>query len=343
MIFCGDKMMPRIVLQGAIATLTDLFSSGTVPAAFDSLIDVTSDVVSTLKDTWVTKPPQIKPVPPDSDPDINAAVNSGGGVNAPPAACFGPGSSDRLAYWNRYSTGDITDAGSAAYFALTLSEDGPVHLGVAITKIDASAMTWRWQFVTYIRLYRKDPVGLKVTVAILAHMTCAKSVQALCVSHLAGRWDSYICIQQLLWFRLVVHHGDFERSMQVRYTNFWTWSAGIAGATITFYVQNYFCWRLFKIFKQWYPAFPVELLLFGAWAINVVSTYFVAKGPTHSRDVVKYFDIYLPCVVTGDILLTTMTALFLMNTKQHVPESAEVLKCQPQTPFDSVQTSSREI
>ncbi|KAJ6523508.1 hypothetical protein DFH09DRAFT_1420602 [Mycena vulgaris] len=128
-------------VQSAISTLTDIFGAGTIPAAIASIISqasiAASDASSVLTDTWNTKPPQSDPVPPDSDPVHSPTTNSGGGASVPAAACFGPGSSGKVTINGPYiwlSTGTategstITDAGSPAYFGMTMANDGPYVL-----------------------------------------------------------------------------------------------------------------------------------------------------------------------------------------------------------------------
>lgn len=138
----ASSVAAQTVLQSSIATVTDIFGTGTIPAAIASIISqasiVATDSSSVLTDTWNTKPPQSDPVPPDSDPAKSPTVNSNGGANVPAAKCFGAGSSGKITISGPFifhSTGTntegakITDAGSAAYFGLTLANDGPYILG----------------------------------------------------------------------------------------------------------------------------------------------------------------------------------------------------------------------
>ncbi|KAJ6625173.1 hypothetical protein B0H10DRAFT_2316888 [Mycena sp. CBHHK59/15] len=121
------------IIQSSIATLTDIFGIGTIPASIASIISAASiaasDAASVINDAWQTKPPQSNPVPPDADPARNPNINSGGGANTPAAGCFRAGSSGQITIlggliWLATGTtkepATITDAGSNAYFALQL-------------------------------------------------------------------------------------------------------------------------------------------------------------------------------------------------------------------------------
>ncbi|KAF7292048.1 putative chitin synthase [Mycena indigotica] len=137
----GATIIAQNVLQSTIASLTDIFGTGTIPASVASIISsvstVASDASSILTDTWNQKPAQSNPVPPDGDPSKSPTTNSAGGSNVAPAACFGPGSSGSLTINGNFffhSTGtatekaSIADAGNKAYFGLNLANDGQYHL-----------------------------------------------------------------------------------------------------------------------------------------------------------------------------------------------------------------------
>ncbi|KAJ7053166.1 hypothetical protein C8F01DRAFT_1235910 [Mycena amicta] len=137
----GSTAVAQDTLQSTISSLTDIFGLGTIPDSIASIMSsvtiAASSVSSVLDDVWNIKPPGSNPVPPDSDPTKNPSINSAGGSNVTPAACFSAGSTGKLTVNGGFtwlSTGTstqsatITDAGNAAYFGLTLANDGAYGL-----------------------------------------------------------------------------------------------------------------------------------------------------------------------------------------------------------------------
>ncbi|KAJ7182398.1 hypothetical protein C8R43DRAFT_1144349 [Mycena crocata] len=156
------------------------------------------------------------------------------------------------------------------------------------------------QFVNYFTWYRDDKAGLRTVVAILVVITLLKSAQAFAI----------------LWIQSIAFFGDLDGAILLNYTTWWQSGNPLIVAIIGFYVQCYFCFRLWVISKKWFIVLPVAtLFLFGFLSI-VVGTYFISteNGPQISR----WFAAHLSSVFAGDIILSFTTAYFLLSTKKNV-------------------------
>ncbi|KAJ7458185.1 hypothetical protein FB451DRAFT_1564034 [Mycena latifolia] len=156
------------------------------------------------------------------------------------------------------------------------------------------------QFVNYFTYYRDDKTSLRIVVVVLVLLSVLKSVHAFAV----------------IWIQFIVYFGDLQGAILLNYTTWWQSGTPLMDAVIAFYVQCYFCFRLWVISKKLYVVAPVAILfLFGFLAI-VVGTYFisVADGPK----IGQWFAAHLSAVFAGDVIMSCTTAYFLLKSKKNV-------------------------
>ncbi|KAJ7666371.1 hypothetical protein B0H17DRAFT_1210691 [Mycena rosella] len=172
------------------------------------------------------------------------------------------------------------------------------------------------QFVNYFTHYRDDKRTLQIVVAILFMATFLKSVQAFAI----------------VWIQSIVFFGDLNGAILLNYTTWWQSGNPLMVALMGFYVQSYFCFRLWVISKKWYVVAPVATIFLFAFLSMVVATYFIttADGPKisawckHLRTLARLATNSAPScrtlssVFAGDITLSFLTAFFLLKSKKNV-------------------------
>ncbi|KAJ6587454.1 hypothetical protein DFH09DRAFT_1307683 [Mycena vulgaris] len=156
------------------------------------------------------------------------------------------------------------------------------------------------QFVNYFTYYSDDKPSLRITVAVLALLTLLKSMQSFAI----------------IWIQSIVFFGDLQGAILLNYTTWWQSGNPLMVALIGLYVQCYFCFRLWVISKKWYVVAPVGVLFLFAFLSIVVGTYFITTAD--EPQIRKWFAAHLSSVFTGDIILSMMTAYFLLKSKKNV-------------------------
>ncbi|KAJ7763097.1 hypothetical protein B0H14DRAFT_3594377 [Mycena olivaceomarginata] len=112
------------------------------------------------------------------------------------------------------------------------------------------------QFAHYASLNQRDSVWMKLFVAGLALLTTLKSLQSLAI----------------MWIQNVTMFGDREAGSNIWPTN-WVWGAtGILEAPTAFYVQMFFCRRLWAISRNAYLVIICITLFLFALVSGLVST-----------------------------------------------------------------------
>ncbi|KAJ7668027.1 hypothetical protein B0H17DRAFT_1210180 [Mycena rosella] len=156
------------------------------------------------------------------------------------------------------------------------------------------------QFVNYFTWYSDDSLGLRLVVVFLVLMTVLKSAQAFAI----------------IWIQSIVFFGDLPGAINLNYTTWWQSGNPLIVALIGFYVQCYFCYRLWVISNKWYVVAPIATLFLFAFLSIVVATYYIttANGP----QIQHWFASHLSSVFAGDITLCMATAYFLFRSKQNV-------------------------
>ncbi|KAJ6568843.1 hypothetical protein B0H19DRAFT_1134037 [Mycena capillaripes] len=160
------------------------------------------------------------------------------------------------------------------------------------------------QIAHYTALYDKDALALRAFVAVLLIITTLKSAQGMVI----------------LWNQNVQHFMDIQAALGMFKTS-WINRVDLAlvGA-IAFYVQGFFCIRLWRISRNLYIVGSiVTLFVFALIAVFIFT--FAGKSKN-----VTWFTIHLGTVFAGDVLLCGSTLYFLLyHSKSVSPQSAGML------------------
>ncbi|KAF7342972.1 hypothetical protein MVEN_01727300 [Mycena venus] len=164
------------------------------------------------------------------------------------------------------------------------------------------------QFAHFASLYHRDIASIRTFVWLLFAMTTLKTVQCLVI----------------LWIQNVKHFGDILSAGNMFNTE-WTeqFNVGLS-AIIAFYVQLFFCQRLWALSRNKY----IIAVILGIFVFALIAG-FVAGAFTLVLDTRRsqWTSIHLGVTVTGDILLTGSTAFFLLrHSKEVLPETAGMLR-----------------
>ncbi|KAJ6566543.1 hypothetical protein B0H19DRAFT_1138131, partial [Mycena capillaripes] len=87
-------------------------------------------------------------------------------------------------------------------------------------------------------------------------------------------------------------------------------------AILDFYVQCYFCTRLWAVSKRWWVVMPIFILFVFALLSMVIGTYYIAT--LQEQQVTDWFAAHLSSVFAGDVVLSATTAYFLIKSKKSV-------------------------
>ncbi|KAJ6495030.1 hypothetical protein C8R45DRAFT_1094706 [Mycena sanguinolenta] len=183
------------------------------------------------------------------------------------------------------------------------------------------------QFVNYYNWYPEDGRGLRLAVAILCILNLLKSGE---------------CFASL-WIFLIDHFGDIQYDLGLSTTGWWDTANPLMVAILDFYVQCYFCTRLWAVSRKWWVVAPIFVLFVFALVSMVIGTYYIETAQEKQvTDWCKTFtgscvdeslnDVevaaHLGSVFAGDVILSTTTAFFLIKTKKTVLslQTAELLR-----------------
>ncbi|KAF7340351.1 hypothetical protein MVEN_01954300 [Mycena venus] len=172
------------------------------------------------------------------------------------------------------------------------------------------------QFRNYFTWYHDDKMSLRVIVAILLVGHILKTVHAFAI----------------IWIQNIAYFGDLQGAILLNYTTWWQsgtpliarplhmYSAMTDLATqdgiFGFYVQIYFCYRLWMISKKLFVVVPVAIIFLFAFFSVIVATYFIAT--TNLPQISHWFAAHLGSVFAGDVCMTFLTAYFLIKSKADV-------------------------
>ncbi|KAF7367111.1 hypothetical protein MSAN_00970700 [Mycena sanguinolenta] len=153
-----------------------------------------------------------------------------------------------------------------------------------------------FQFFNYYN-WSNDGRGLRIAVAVLCLLNVLKSIE---------------CFASL-WIFLINHFGDIEYDLGLSATGWWDTANPLMVAILDFYVQCYFCTRLWAVSRRRWVVAPIFTLFVFALLSMVVGTYFIQKEK--EQQVADSFAIHLSSVFAGDVILSMTTAYFLLRTK----------------------------
>ncbi|KAJ6481362.1 hypothetical protein DFH09DRAFT_1341262 [Mycena vulgaris] len=162
------------------------------------------------------------------------------------------------------------------------------------------------QVAHYTTLCEKD-VLLRAFVAVLLIITTLKSAQGLVI----------------LWIQNVEYFMNLNAALGMS-TNSWTTELNLTlVALIAFYVQLFFCKRLWAISGNIYIVALVVALFVFALVAAIVSSVFTFAGQLKN---VTWIEIHLATVFAGDVLLCGSTIYFLLYHSSYVsPKTAGLL------------------
>ncbi|KAJ7637805.1 hypothetical protein B0H17DRAFT_1216962 [Mycena rosella] len=174
------------------------------------------------------------------------------------------------------------------------------------------------QFTHYITLYKKDILLLRAFVGGLLVLTTLKTVQCLA----------------MLWAQNVVYFVDVFGALNMFYA-FWPTEINVMFvAFIAFYVQLFFCQRLWAISKNIYIVGLIVALFVFALVAAFVATAFIFAD--NSLKVRPWLAINLSTVFAGDVILCASTIYFLLNRSNGaMPQTAGMLKSIMKLTFQS--------
>ncbi|KAJ7060974.1 hypothetical protein C8F01DRAFT_178234 [Mycena amicta] len=156
------------------------------------------------------------------------------------------------------------------------------------------------QFVNYFGWYGDDMPTLRIVVGGLVLLTVLKSIQSFA----------------LIWIQLITYFGDLNGAIFLNYSTWWQSGNPLMVAVIGFYVQCYFCYRLYVISRKWFVVVPIAILFLFAFLSICVGTYFIAT--VQVEHIGMWFAAHLGSVFAGDIILSCTTAYFLLKSKKDV-------------------------
>ncbi|KAJ7127650.1 hypothetical protein C8R44DRAFT_873471 [Mycena epipterygia] len=175
------------------------------------------------------------------------------------------------------------------------------------------------QIAHYVALYSEDLLALRAFVAILLILTTLKSVQGIV----------------MLWLQNVTHFTDIGAAVGL-FATAWPTKANISFvALIAFYVQLFFCQRLWVISRNIYVVGAILALFVFALVAAIVSTVYtfanVAEPPN-----ARWIGIHLGTVFAGDAALCGSTVYFLLaQSKQVSPQTGGLLNAIVKLTFQS--------
>ncbi|KAJ7645083.1 hypothetical protein DFH06DRAFT_1425763 [Mycena polygramma] len=163
------------------------------------------------------------------------------------------------------------------------------------------------QLMRYANGCKRDSVQLKLFVAGLALLTWLKTIQAF-----AMLW-----VQDVTLFANV----DLASSLWVKNPLFHT--SVVASAVVAFYVQMFFCYRLWAIGRNLYLVIVTTTLFVFAVAASIVATYLTFNDMLKSLD---WIATYLGAALGGDLILTGGIVFSLLRHRQVVLPRGQTAK-----------------
>ncbi|KAJ7922009.1 hypothetical protein B0H13DRAFT_2317936 [Mycena leptocephala] len=156
------------------------------------------------------------------------------------------------------------------------------------------------QFRNYFTWYHDDKRSLRVIVAILLVGHILKTLHAFAI----------------IWIQNIAYFGNLQGAILLNYTTWWQSGTPLIDGIFGFYVQIYFCYRLWMISKKLFVVVPVAIVFLFAFLSIVVATYFIAT--TNLPQISNWFAAHLGSVFAGDVCMTSLTAYFLIKSKTDV-------------------------
>ncbi|KAJ7289645.1 hypothetical protein C8J57DRAFT_1628702 [Mycena rebaudengoi] len=165
------------------------------------------------------------------------------------------------------------------------------------------------QVAHYATLYKRDVVYLRLFVGGLLLLTTLKSAHSIA----------------LVWLQNVEYFMDLEQAAGI-FSGHWIGKSNITlVALIAFYVQAFFCHRLWSISRNIYVLLFIMGLFVFALSAAFVATGFAFADPFTSNTQ-TWVGVHLGSVLAGDLILCGSTIYFLLrHSKRSLPQTASLL------------------
>ncbi|KAJ6541205.1 hypothetical protein DFH09DRAFT_1393671 [Mycena vulgaris] len=164
------------------------------------------------------------------------------------------------------------------------------------------------QFAHYWALYKSDILAIKFFVFGLFLATSLKSVQVIAIS----------------WVQNVELFLNASAATNLYFHHWLVQSNFVLVALIGFYVQMFFCYRLWGISKNIYTVVSVVVLLVCALVFACISCWTTFKA-AHTPMNNTWIQAHRATVVSGDVFLCGSTAYFLLkHSKESLPQMAGI-------------------
>ncbi|KAJ7664255.1 hypothetical protein B0H17DRAFT_952142, partial [Mycena rosella] len=175
------------------------------------------------------------------------------------------------------------------------------------------------QIAHYTTLYGKDVLALRAFVFVLLIITTLKSAHGLAI----------------LWIQNVEYFMNLNAALSM-FTDSWLTEVNLALiALISFYVQVFFCRRLWGISKNVYIVGLVVALFVFALVAAIVSVCF-SGNLRMCFNVILLVEIHTGTALAGDVLLSGSIIYFLLYHSKHAsPETAGMLNSITKLTFQS--------
>ncbi|KZV99210.1 hypothetical protein EXIGLDRAFT_762747 [Exidia glandulosa HHB12029] len=163
------------------------------------------------------------------------------------------------------------------------------------------------QFVNYFTWYKDDKPLMRYAVIGLIILTCLKLL------------DSCAAV----WIAHVEYFGDLPGAVNLSYTAWWQSGVPLMGATMDFYIQSYFLYRLVVLSKRHWTVIPVALLLMFAFISCIVLTVYIKLVDVNNLQ--HWFAAHLGSAFAADLLMTVSTAWFLIQSRRNSLKQTQTL------------------
>ncbi|KAK0226698.1 hypothetical protein IW262DRAFT_1457949 [Armillaria fumosa] len=180
------------------------------------------------------------------------------------------------------------------------------------------------QFFNYYAWYGKsDTWKFTTAVGALAVMTTLKTIQALYAYFSFYSYRANHHRSTIVWVQDIVYFDDLNSALQMRFSVWYQMGNAIMVALIAFYVQCYFCYRLWAISTRYWVVAPILFLyVFSVGAATGATYYTVLADPRSGH----WLSVHYATVFVGDVLLAVAMAYFLLCTKKRVlPQTKNLL------------------
>ncbi|KAJ6512970.1 hypothetical protein C8R45DRAFT_330936 [Mycena sanguinolenta] len=158
------------------------------------------------------------------------------------------------------------------------------------------------QFAHYMD-FKRDSVQIKLFVAGLALLTTLKTLECLAI----------------MWKQNVTLFADVDAASTMWKTAWFSEISLLLGAIVAFYVQMFFCHRLWAISRNIYNAITCIIVFSFALICIVLATFYVFTVRNNGSKLRSHwFQIYMGAVVFGDFILTGSIIFWLLRHNKAV-------------------------